>query len=739
MLVNFDDNFNLFNSKLKLSKDKYLSSISQNISNISIEENNLQDLNSISSESLSNSSLFLNKFIAKIKSLNKIFDKLHFNLSNESINFKFNIYKNLSDILLMNNMNLSNEELKYFKFYLHNKPFKVINCDKNVGLCIIKNDIYNDFVFSQLNDCNNYIRILSDPLESTISTIKIKLDKLLLNKDIHISLHKGLVPNNKKSKLGSFRLLAKLHKEKLGFRPIINCISHPTSCLSLLVDCILQPFVKSSVSYLQDSQNLIQKTKEMYFPLDSKLYSCDFEGLYTNIDLNHAFYVISDFMMRNFDSRYLSIIGFREILRLVFDNNIFSFDKKFFRQIRGIAMGSKCGPSVANIYIAQLEKKFLTIHKPLLYYRFIDDIFTIVNSSFDINLLVNNFDYLKLNIVTSYQIVFLDLTIELCKITGHLNYTLYTKPTCTFSYLLSSSNHPKFIFDNIPKSIFIRIRRICTSFSDYLFFGGRLLDQLHCRGYDKRKIFNEFIRVSKIDRNLLIPYKVKKVIKTNDNNIFFKLPFDINLNTNSLNLAFNTASNELRSNSAFENSKIRLVHNIQNNFASTLVHNKSLYSNIKYRYIKCKSHKCIICKHANESYCIRLNEFLLPILSHSTCSSKFVIYILKCNFCSSYYIGQTEDLYRRLRTHIRCCKLKIVPNSSICSKIINHFHLNDNCTFDNFSFFVFRNDVTNKYQRLNIETQLIHLFIDLGLKVLNDFIPDRFYWYTNVKLFEIKV
>ena len=74
--------------------------------------------------------------------------------------------------------------------------------------------------------------------------------------------------------------------------------------------------------------------------------------------------------------------------------------------VLGIAMGSKCGPSVANIYIWLLEKNFLCIHKPLFYVRFIDDIFIIFNKDFDIRLLVGTFKNLKLNIVTSEKVVF---------------------------------------------------------------------------------------------------------------------------------------------------------------------------------------------------------------------------------------------------------------------------------------------------------------------------------------------
>jgi len=66
---------------------------------------------------------------------------------------------------------------------------------------------------------------------------------------------------NKNNKLGAFRLLAKLYKDKLGFRPIINCVNHPTIFLCLLIDLILQEFVKETSSFILDSQNLIQKSQ----------------------------------------------------------------------------------------------------------------------------------------------------------------------------------------------------------------------------------------------------------------------------------------------------------------------------------------------------------------------------------------------------------------------------------------------------------------------------------------------
>ena len=295
-----------------------------------------------------------------------------------------------------------------------------------------------------------------------------------------------------------------------------------------MIDLVLQPFVFSCESYLKDSQNLIQKSLDLVFPSDSKLYSCDFESLYTNINLRHALVIISEFIAKNFVSYHLSSNGFFNLLKLVFENNIFSFNKKFYIQISGIAMGSKCGPSIANIYVYLLEKKFLTIHKPLFYVRFIDDIFVITKKEFEIDLLKRNFVPLKLNIDTNETVNFLDLNICLNYITGKLNFSLYIKPTNTFSYLLTTSNHPSFIFKNIPKSLFFRIRRICSFYDDYLYFSRLLISQLIQRGFNPDLVLKTARMVGNLDRLSLLPYKEKSNIFTK-NNIFLKLPFNFNI------------------------------------------------------------------------------------------------------------------------------------------------------------------------------------------------------------------
>ena len=60
-------------------------------------------------------------------------------------------------------------------------------------------------------------------------------------------------------------------------------------------------------------------------------------------------------------------------------SNIFEFDQKTFKQVRGTAIGTKFAPPYPILFMADLEEKILNVseEKPMLWWRYIDDIFFI--------------------------------------------------------------------------------------------------------------------------------------------------------------------------------------------------------------------------------------------------------------------------------------------------------------------------------------------------------------------------
>lgn len=364
-----------------------------------------------------------------------------------SINFQLDVLKELENLELEHHRNLTFNELLNLREFSIKKPFKVVELDKNIGAGIISNELYKKLALDLLNDKKVYLKIDIDPLSEIINRIENTLIELLNDKHLDSKLYFKLLPRN--SKLGSFRILPKLHKNKFSCRPIINYKNHPVTFLCILVDLVLRPFVRNSESFIQDSQNLIQKTENMKFPKNSIICSGDFDSLYTNINHEDCINLIGDFLKDKFQSEFLDLFAFLKILELILKNNYFKFEEEFYIQCLGIAMGSKCGPSIANIFVYCYESKWLSIHKPLFYVRYIDDIFIIIDQFHLLESLKCSFGSLKLNIVYGDKINFLDLFIYLNKLTGNLVFSIYYKPTNTFCYLSVLSNHPDFIFENI--------------------------------------------------------------------------------------------------------------------------------------------------------------------------------------------------------------------------------------------------------------------------------------------------
>lgn len=366
----------------------------------------------------------------------------------------------------------------------------------------------------------------------------------------------------------------------------------------------------------------------------------------------------------------------------------------------------------------------------MIYFRFIDDIFIATLKEFNINNLTSNFDYLTLNVVSSDVVNFLDLDIKLCKYTNRLNFSVYIKPTNTFSYLDTSSNHPKFIFKNIPKTLFIRIRRICSDLSDYLFYARKLFSQLVIRGYDPNYLTKIIRIIAALDRSDIIKYKLK-VNKFSNSNILFINEFDVN--NHELNKSIkNSFLLNFKDHKLFKDFQFNLINSVKPNISSILVHNFKVFKKTKFFFKKCKDVKCTVCPYASDQSFHFLGDFPLPVMCNSNCKSVGAIYVLMCLKCNYFYIGETIDFQRRLKTHLRSMK-----NGLPVSVVEAHFHNDAHVPSRDFRFFIFKNNILKERERWDLENHLIYLFEQLNMNLLNDKRHDIFKYKINSNLFSL--
>ena len=70
-------------------------------------------------------------------------------------------------------------------------------------------------------------------------------------------------------------------------------------------------------------------------------------------------------------------------MKLILKENLFHFNGKHFLQTHGIAMDTKMAVAFSVIFMAHVEKQLLLCspHKPIIWQRLIDDIFSVWTSS----------------------------------------------------------------------------------------------------------------------------------------------------------------------------------------------------------------------------------------------------------------------------------------------------------------------------------------------------------------------
>ena len=114
--------------------------------------------------------------------------------------------------------------------------------------------------------------------------------------------------------------------------------------------------------------------------------SFDVNSLFTNVPLTECVNLCCDLLC--IDSNLVSYSEckfaseyFRKRLNSAVKGNNFILNKQLHKQIDGVAMGSPLGPSLANILLCALERKFLDNYpcefKLALYRRYVDGTFCI--------------------------------------------------------------------------------------------------------------------------------------------------------------------------------------------------------------------------------------------------------------------------------------------------------------------------------------------------------------------------
>ena len=272
-------------------------------------------------------------------------------------------------------------------------------------------------------------------------------------------------------------------------------------------------------SYLKDTTafiNFIERTK---VPEKALLVSMDVTSLYTNIPQEEGIQTVCKAYVSFYQNKIpIPTPLLERALRLILQENSFQFNGKNYLQTHGTAMGTKMAVAFANIFMAKVETDILSqsVIKPLVWKRFIDDIFSLWNVSRDeiskfIEQANKHHPTIKFTAeISETETTFLDTNVykgERFKKAAVLDVCTHFKPTETFQYTHFSSCHPPGIRRGFVKGEALRLLRTSSSKTLFEEMIKNFKKQLQERGYPESFIQNTLSEVNFEDRKLALQQK----------------------------------------------------------------------------------------------------------------------------------------------------------------------------------------------------------------------------------------
>ena len=355
-------------------------------------------------------------------------------------------------------------------------------------------------------------------------------------------------------------------------------------------------------------------------------------------------------------------------------------------------MGSPMAPNYANLFTIEFEQNLMddyhkkTGKRPLIWWRYIDDIFCIwtdgEESLNDFIAFIQNYSQqkkmrskIKFTVhQSSAEVNFLDVTVRMNE--GKLSTTVYSKPTDSHLYLNTNSNHPSHVVKNIPKSQFMRLRRICSDSGDFLIQSDRYMKYFINRGYEESKLKATIREVSQMKREDLLDDQKKK---KDQNRVIFACNWHPSLSQlpQILRKHFYILQNDTRLKKIFSEVPLvafRRAKTVRNAVVRSDIDDTP--ANTSQGTIPCGKKCKKTCHLIYKGSTITNNKTgrVVKLEDACDCSTKDIVYAARCKICDLIYIGETQDPLRTRFSKHRYDAKSRPDNCELAKHIFDHQH-----------------------------------------------------------------
>ena len=321
--------------------------------------------------------------------------------------------------------------------------------DKGGAVVVWSRPLYIQEALRHLSDGRFYERLDNDPLKQYQCKVKATVDDMISKDELPPSAKNLIVTTPATSR---FYLLPKIHKPGNPGRPIVSACNCPTENIAAFLDEVMSPLVTNLASYVKDTNHALEIVNSFNFnnsnPDQRFLFTMDVKSLYTVIPNDSGLQALAYFLDKRpvLDPPTSTLTRLAE---LVLTLNAFSFDNQYYRQVGGVAMGSRMGPNYACLFVGYIEEHILSTYTgyiPQLYKRYIDDIVGAAScrreelEDFITHVSTFHPALQFTHTISQTQLPFLDINLSISD--SRISTSVHYKDTDTHTYLHYTSSHP---------------------------------------------------------------------------------------------------------------------------------------------------------------------------------------------------------------------------------------------------------------------------------------------------------
>ena len=344
--------------------------------------------------------------------------------------------------------------------------------DKGSGVVILDRCDYEAKMLEILSDTTKFQQIgPANDFDHTVrdeGKFQTRLKELLRAKAISKEMCNFVRPSG--SQIPKMYGLPKTHKHNTPLRPILSMVGSFHYNLSKFLISILTPVLdKFSKFIIQDSFTFSSFINQIKFNSNSThMCSFDVKSLFTNVPLTEVLNIcLNELYNSDITPPDIPQPVLEELLLKATSGVEFTFNYNIFRQIDGVAMGSPLGPILANIFVGYHESRLLANNTtPLMYRRYVDDIFAIFTSKNEASNFLDELNLLHpaLQFTSEDEVddvlAFLDVLVH--RADGSFRTSVFRKPTFTGDYLTWDSFCPVRRKINLIRCLTHRAINICS-------------------------------------------------------------------------------------------------------------------------------------------------------------------------------------------------------------------------------------------------------------------------------------